>query len=104
MARRAGIACGALALHLKAIAARNELDLDVHPLPPELHNRPERIAPALEALAAELHDRYERVVLGYTDCGRRAAVDELAARLGAERLPGETCYELFAGAEAIARL
>ena len=39
------LACGALALHVKAIAARNGLELDVHPLPPELHNRPERIAP-----------------------------------------------------------
>jgi hypothetical protein len=98
------LACGALALHVKAIAARNGLDLDVHPLPPELHNRPERIAPALEALAAELEGRYDRIIVGYADCGSRGAIDELCARLGAERLPGETCYDLFAGTAAIAAI
>jgi hypothetical protein len=104
MSRTAVLACGALALHVKAIAARNGLELDVHPLPPELHNRPERIAPALEALAAELHGRYDRIVIGYADCGSRGAIDELCARLGAERLPGETCYDLFAGTAAIAAI
>ena len=41
------VACGALALHVQAIARRRGLDVDVHPLPPQLHNRPERIAPAV---------------------------------------------------------
>ena len=88
--RTAVLACGALALHVKAIAARDGLALDVHPLPPELHNRPERIAPAVEALAERLAGRYDRILIGYADCGSRGAVDELAARLGAERLPGDT--------------
>jgi len=104
MGRTAVLACGALALHVKAIAARDGLALDVHPLPPELHNRPERIAPAVEALAERLAGRYDRILIGYADCGSRGAVDELAARLGAERLPGDTCYDLFAGAAAIAQL
>ncbi len=104
MSSTAVLACGALALHVKAIAARNGLDLDVHPLPPELHNRPERIAPALEALAQQLAGRYDRLLIGYADCGSRGAVDELCARLGAERLPGETCYDLFAGTAAIAAI
>lgn len=98
------LACGALALHVKAIAARNGLALDVHPLPPELHNRPERIAPALEVLAQQLEGRYDRLLIGYADCGSRGAIDELCTRLGAERLPGETCYDLFAGTAAIAAL
>jgi hypothetical protein len=104
MTKTAVLACGALALHVKAIAARNGLELDVHPLPPELHNRPERIAPALEALAAELDGRYDHLLIGYADCGSRGAIDELCARLGAERLPGETCYDLFAGTAAIAAI
>ena len=41
------VACGALALHLQAISRRRGLDIEVHPLPPQLHNRPERIAPAV---------------------------------------------------------
>ena len=34
------VACGALALHIDAIAKRRGWDIDVRPLPPELHNRP----------------------------------------------------------------
>ena len=41
------VACGALALHLRKIADRRGWDLEIRPVPPELHNRPERIVPAL---------------------------------------------------------
>jgi hypothetical protein len=71
--RRVGvIACGALALHVKAIARRRGWPVDVHPLPPELHNRPERIAPAVAELADELDGEYDRVVVAYADCGSMA--------------------------------
>ncbi len=97
--RVAVVACGALAIHVKAIAARRGWDVDLHPLPPELHNRPERIAPAAEALLDELEARYDRVVIGYGDCGSRGAVDELCRRRGLARLAGDTCYDMFAAAE-----
>ena len=91
--RRVGvIACGALALHVKAIARRRGWPVDVHPLPPELHNRPERIAPAVAELADELDGEYDRVVVAYADCGSRGAVD----RLGLPRLRGDHCYDVFA--------
>ncbi len=93
--RVAVVACGALALHVQAIARRREWAVDVHPLPPELHNRPERIAPAAAALIAELREGYDRVVLAYADCGSMGAVDEL----GVERLAGDHCYDVFARAE-----
>ncbi len=93
--RVAVVACGALALHVQAIARRRGWAVDVHPLPPELHNRPERIAPAAAALIAELRDAYDRVVLAYADCGSMGAVDEL----GVERLAGDHCYDVFARAE-----
>jgi hypothetical protein len=91
--RRVGvIACGALALHVKAIARRRGWPVDVHPLPPELHNRPERIAPAVAELADELDGEYDRVVVAYADCGSRGAVDGL----GLPRLRGDHCYDIFA--------
>jgi hypothetical protein len=93
--RVAVVACGALALHVQAIARRRGWGVDVHPLPPELHNRPERIAPAAAALIAELRGGYDRVVLAYADCGSMGAVDEL----GVERLAGDHCYDVFARAE-----
>ena len=57
------VACGALALHVAAIARRRGWDVDVHPLPPELHNRPERIAPAVAELLATLGGRYDRLAV-----------------------------------------
>jgi hypothetical protein len=93
--RVAVVACGALALHVQAIARRRGWAVDVHPLPPELHNRPERIAPAAAELIAALRADYDRVVLAYADCGSMGAVDEL----GVERLAGDHCYDVFARAE-----
>jgi uncharacterized protein DUF1638 len=83
------VACGALALHVRAIAERRGWDLEVVPLPPELHNRPERIGPAVE----ELHARHENVVLAYADCGTRGALD------GLRRLRGDACYDVLANDE-----
>jgi hypothetical protein len=75
------VACGALALHIDRIAKRRGWELEVKPLPPELHNRPERIREALGD--AEL--------VGYADCGTRGALDELP------RLAGADCYGIFGG-------
>src|SRR3989442_14196831 len=82
---RVVVACGALALHIRAIADRRGWDLDIRPLPPELHSRPERIAPAVAAAAGG-----EDVLVAYADCGTRGALD------GHMRLEGEHCYDLFA--------
>ena len=50
-------------------------DLEVRPLPPELHNRPERIRAAVEARRRET----TTVVVAYADCGTRGALDGSAA-------------------------
>jgi hypothetical protein len=92
------VACGALAIHVRQIARRRGFDVDVYPVPALLHNRPERIAPAVEALAGELRERYERVALAYADCGTYGGLDEL----GLERLRGEHCYDVFARDEVAA--
>jgi hypothetical protein len=88
------VACGALAVHVRAIARRRGWDVDVHPVPALLHNRPERIPGAVAALA----EHHDRVVLAYGDCGTHGALDEL----GLDRLRGEHCYEIFAG-DAVAK-
>jgi hypothetical protein len=79
------VSCGALALHVKKIAARRGWELDVRPVPPELHNRPERIRAAV-AEAANGDD----VVLAYAHCG--------ADLTGYAKLEGAHCYEVY-GAE-----
>jgi len=96
--RTAVVACGAIARHVADVAARRAWPVDVHPLPPLLHNRPERIAAAVERAVARLRPRYARVAVGYADCGTYGALDAVCARLDVPRLPGTDCYALFAGA------
>ncbi|AXH97464.1 DUF1638 domain-containing protein [Ornithinimicrobium avium] len=104
--RVALVACGALAQPAAEVSARHTppLPVDVHPLPPLLHNRPQEIAGAVERLVDELEGRYERVVIGYADCGTYGALDELCARRGLRRLPGLHCYDLYAGRERMRQM
>ncbi len=96
--RVAVVACGAIARHVADVAALRGWPVDVHPLPPLLHNRPERIAAAVERRVGELRPRYGRVAVAYADCGTYGALDDVCARLAVPRLPGTDCYEVFAGA------
>lgn len=96
------IACGALAGHIRQLAARRGWQLELHPLPAPLHNRPALIAPAAERLARAALARGRRVALGYADCGSYGALDELCGRLGLRRLPGLHCYDVLAGPERVA--
>ena len=98
------IACGALAGHVRDIAARRGWPVEVHPLPADLHNRPDRIAPVAAALAGRLQARGLRVALGYADCGSYGALDELCARLGIARLRGLHCYDVLGGADRVRAL
>ena len=79
------VACGALALHIKAIARRRGWDVEVRAVPPELHNRPERIRHAVEDAAMG-----DDVVVAYAHCG--------ADLEGYRRFEGAHCYEVY-GAE-----
>jgi Protein of unknown function (DUF1638) len=99
MSRVGVVACGALALHVKAIAGRRGWDVDVHPLAPQLHNRPEKIAPAVRRRLRALTARYDRLAVAYADCGSYGALDDVCAELGVERLAGDHCYDVFARAE-----
>ena len=98
------IACGALAADLAEIVRRRAWQVDIHPLPPLLHNQPAKIAPEVERSFAELADRYERVVVAYADCGSYGALDEVCSRYGIARLAGQDCYETYAGVEQIRQL
>jgi hypothetical protein len=85
--------------------ARHDWPVDVHPLPPLLHNRPHLIADEVRRLAGELSATYDSVVVGYADCGTYGALDAVCDELGLRRLPGLHCYDLFVGeSELEARL
>ena len=93
------IACGALATDISEIVARREWPVDVHPLPPLLHNQPQRIAAEVERTFVEVKERYARVVIAYADCGTYGALDEVCERYDIPRLAGSDCYDVYAGSE-----
>ncbi len=97
------IACGAISQPCKEIVTRRGWSADVYPLPPLLHNRPDLIAGEVERLAAELSPRYDRLAVGYADCGTYGALDEVCERLSMTRLAGLHCYDVYAGPERLQR-
>jgi hypothetical protein len=108
MTRPVVLACGALVSELRAVLAVNGLtdDIEVRYLPANLHNRPDRIVPSLIELLAEVDPSNDRpVLIGYADCGTGGQLDALLAeRPNLHRLPGNHCYEFFAGTELFEEL
>jgi Protein of unknown function (DUF1638) len=104
MTATAVIACGALATHVRQIARRRGWEVDVHPVPALLHNRPERIAAAVEQDIARLARDYDRVAVAYADCGTYGELDAVLARSGTPRLSGDHCYDVFSRDEVRAAL
>ncbi len=98
------ITCGLLTTHVERVAQRRSWDVAIHPLPPLLHQRPERIGPQVRAKVAELSDRYATVAVAYADCGTYGALDEVVGELGLDRLRGSHCYDVFAGERRLADL
>ena len=103
------VACAALANDLRAVLERDGLSgaVEVRYLPAPLHNRPERIVPALRDELADV-DRDRTVLVGYADCGTGGHLDDLldelegafaAAGGSIRRMPGAHCYEFFAGGD-----
>ncbi|WP_419927020.1 DUF1638 domain-containing protein [Candidatus Poriferisocius sp.] len=103
------VACGALAKELRyLISALDSGDkgsaIDLECLPAKLHNRPELIPEAVRGRVRSARGRYRSILVGYADCGTGGLLDKVCQEEGVERLPGPHCYELYAGAEAFARL
>jgi hypothetical protein len=95
------IACGAISQPSKQIVDRRGWDVDVYPLPPLLHNRPELIAGEVERLAVELQGDYADVAVAYADCGTYGALDAACERLAMRRLDGLHCYDVYGGADRL---
>lgn len=98
------VGCGALGRELVALT-RDLPGVEVACLPPELHNRPERIPARVRARIREARrEGYDRVFVAYADCGTGGLLDPVLSEEGVERLPGAHCYEFFAGRTDFARL
>jgi len=98
------VACGALAGHIRDIAARRGWPVKVRPIAAALHNRPQQIKSHAERMLATPETPGSRAVLAYADCGTYGALDKLSAQVGVSRLPGLHCYDLYAGQATIEQL
>lgn len=92
------VACGAIAADVRTVADEHGWNVEVQPLPPLLHNHPERIAAAVDAALDDLAARHDRLAIGYADCGSYGALDDVCARRGVARLGGQHCYDVYATA------
>ena len=99
------IACGAIARELVRVQQLNGWKhIEFQCLPPELHNRPEKIPAAVMETIESRKDDYERVFVGYADCGTGGLLDRALEGTGVERIPGAHCYEFFAGSDVFHEL
>lgn len=97
MTRTLLIGCGALANQVIALRDRYGWDADVQCVPALLHNHPDRITPAVEALIARHRAQYARIVIVYGDCGTSGQLDSVLDRMGITRISGPHCFEQLGG-------
>jgi len=98
------VACGAIATHISNIASRENFDLTIYPLPPLLHNYPEKIAGELDAKIQEIKGKHSKIAVAYSDCGTYGAIDEVIKKYNIQRLGGNHCYDVFAGSNRVNEL
>ena len=98
------VACGALATHIAELAAQNALDITIYPLPPLLHNRPEKIAQEVDELLLQIKDSHSQCAVAYADCGTYGALDTVIKGHNVKRLGGNHCYDVFAGRAEIEKI
>lgn len=94
------IACGALAREVLAIKERLGLDhLTLTCLPANLHNRPQDIPQAVREAVHKHRSDYDKILIGFGDCGTGGLLDKVLAEEGVERLSGPHCYAFFSGSD-----
>ncbi|MFM8447361.1 MAG: DUF1638 domain-containing protein [Candidatus Nanopelagicaceae bacterium] len=98
------VACGAIATHISNIASREHMEITIYPLPPLLHNHPERIAAEVDAKISEIKDQFSKIAVAYSDCGTYGALDKVLEKYKIPRLGGNHCYDVFAGAQRVNKL
>lgn len=99
------LACGALAREITDLVRLNGWShVTVECLPARLHNRPEQIPGAVAERLDGAAARYDRILVGYGDCGTGGLLDDVLAARGVERFPGAHCYEFYATTPLFTRL
>ena len=99
------LACGALAREIRDVCRFHRLDnVTLECLPASLHNRPENIGEAVRRRLNRCRGEYDRVLLGYADCGTKGELVDVCREYresgtAVEMMPGAHCYQFYAGAQ-----
>ena len=104
MSTTAFVICGALGREVKEIVDRRGWDVDIYGVSALLHLYPSRIVDELRDRLHRLRPDYEKLVVVYGDCGTTGKLEPILEEVGAVRVPGPHCYEMFAGAERFAEI
>jgi hypothetical protein len=92
------ICCGAVAREITAIVRRNNWEhIRVQCLAPELHNDPQRLLDGVRAKIRDNRERFDRMMVLYSDCGTGGGMQKMLDEEGVEGIGGAHCYEVFAG-------
>jgi hypothetical protein len=91
------VICGALGRDVKNIVERRQWDVDIYGVSALLHLYPSRIVDELREKLHALRPRYEKLVVVYGECGTTGKLEPLLEEVGAVRLRGPHCYEMYAG-------
>jgi hypothetical protein len=99
------IACGATAREFVQVQKLNGWHhVEFQCLPAELHNTPEKIPGAVQAIIDDSRRNYDRIFVGYADCGTGGLLDAQLEGQDIDRLPGAHCYDFYSGPEAFAQI
>lgn len=98
------VACGAIATHIASIQEKHGLNFTIYPLPPLLHNSPEKIAGEVDRLLSRIEREHDRCFVAYADCGTYGALDAVVDAHHISRLGGNHCYDIFAGENEIRKI
>ena len=104
MSATALVICGALGREVKGIVDRRRWDVDIYGVSALLHLYPSRIVDELREKLHDLRPRYEKLVVVYGDCGTTGKLEPLLEEVGAVRLRGPHCYEMYAGEQLFAQV
>lgn len=99
------IACGAIAREIVAMIRAQGWDhMKVVCLPAHLHNDPEKIPEGVRARIRAGRGKFERIFVLFADCGTGGLLDKVLEEEGIERIDGNHCYEVYAGAAGFEEL
>lgn len=93
------IGCGMIAREILTVCRANGLDhVSLTCLPADYHHHPEKIAPAVDsAIVKARAEGFQRIFIGYADCGTGGALDRVCQRHGVERIAGPHCFSFYIG-------